>query len=70
MKVAHFEDEPGRHEREERKAYIAAVLMANPEYLGSLAPKSLHLRGHQQSYIHNYSGLFVRLWKDFCVYKL
>ena len=24
---------------EERKAYIAAVLMANPEYLDSLAPK-------------------------------
>ena len=24
---------------EERKAYIAAVLMANPEYLASLAPK-------------------------------
>ena len=39
MKVAHFEDKPGRHEREERKAYIAAVLMANPEYLDSLAPK-------------------------------
>ena len=67
MKVAHFEDKPGRHEREERKAYIAAVLMANPEYLDSLAPKTLHLRGHQQSYIHNSSGLFVRLWKDICV---
>ena len=40
MKVANFEDKPGRHEREERKAYIAAVLMANPEYLDSLAPKS------------------------------
>ena len=39
MKVAHFGDKPGRHEREERKAYIAAVLMANPEYLDSLAPK-------------------------------
>ena len=39
MKVAHFEDKPERHEREERKAYIAAVLMANPEYLDSLAPK-------------------------------
>ena len=39
MKVAHFEDKPGRHEREERKAYIAAALMANPEYLDSLAPK-------------------------------
>ena len=35
MKVAHFEDKPGRHEREERKAYIAAVLMADPEYLDS-----------------------------------
>ena len=33
MKVAHFEDKPGRHEREERKAYIAAVLMANPGWL-------------------------------------
>ena len=39
MKVAHFEDKPERHEPEERKAYIAAVLMANPEYLDSLAPK-------------------------------
>ena len=39
MKVAHFEDKPGRHAREERKAYIAPVLMANPEYLDSLAPK-------------------------------
>ena len=44
MKVAHFEDKPGRHEREERKAYIAAVLMANPKYLDSLAPMFiLHL---------------------------
>ena len=39
IKVAHFEDKPGRHEQEERKAYIAALLMANPEYLDSLAPK-------------------------------
>ena len=31
MKMAHFEDKPRQHEREERKAYIAAVLMANPE---------------------------------------
>ena len=30
---------PDAMNREERKAYIAAVLMANPEYLDSLAPK-------------------------------
>ena len=67
MKVAHFEDKPRQHEREERKAYIAAVLIANPEYLDSLATKTLHLGGHQQSYIHNSSGLLVSLWKYICV---
>ena len=39
-KVAHFEDKPGRHEWEEREAYIAAVLKANHEYLDSLSPKT------------------------------
>ena len=38
MKVAHFEDKPGRHEREERKAYIAAVLTANPSTWTALPP--------------------------------
>ena len=45
MKVAHFEDEPGRHEREERKAYIVAVLTANPMYLDSLASKPFTTEG-------------------------
>ena len=50
---------------EERKAYIATVLIANPEYLERLATKTLHLGGHQQCYIHNSSGLFVNFGKIF-----